>query len=57
MAPTYLTEMCTFTCPLLYVEVMSDLQCMAALQYLVPRGDTDKEALLFLVRPYGTRCH
>ena len=57
MAPTYLTEMCTFTCPLLYVEVMSDLQCMAALQYLVPRGDTDKEALLFLVQPYGTRCH
>ena len=33
-----------------YVEVISDLQRMATLQYLAPEwGDTDKEALLFPV--------
>jgi len=45
-------------CPHLYVEVTSDLQRMATLQYLVQeRRDTDKEALLFLVQPCVTRYH
>jgi len=45
-------------CLHLYIEVTSDLQRMVTSQYLVPeRRDMDKEALLLLVRPYGTRCH
>ena len=31
---------------------------IVTLQYLVPeRRGTDKEALLFLIPSYGTRCH
>ena len=39
-------------------EVTCDLQRITTLQYLVKeRRNTDKEALLFLVQPYGTHCH